>query len=169
MTDWLNLIFWTVVYILPAYVANSAPVLFGKDGTPLDFHKTWIDHKRILGDGKTIQGSLGGIFSGIVTGVIIGYLMNNIGLYATLGVALSVGCVLGDILKSFLKRRAGIETGAELVLIDSWDFLVGAVLLGYFILPITLEQFLILLVITPIIHRVANVFAHWIRIKRVPW
>ncbi|HIH72167.1 MAG TPA: CDP-archaeol synthase, partial [Thermococcaceae archaeon] len=56
-------------YILPAYFANASPVIF-KGKTPMDFGKSFVDGKRILGDGKTWRGFFGGLFTGILIGVI---------------------------------------------------------------------------------------------------
>ena len=52
----MNAMFWiwdAILFIIPAYVANSIPVVMG-GGPPLDGGRMWKDGKRILGDGKTI-------------------------------------------------------------------------------------------------------------------
>ena len=64
-----SVIFYPIIYIFPAYVANAVPVLFGKGARPIDFNKS-INGKRILGDNKTIRGTL----SGIIAGIIVAYL-----------------------------------------------------------------------------------------------
>lgn len=40
-----------LLFILPAYIANATPVLFG-GGMPVDFRRKFIDGERLLGDGK---------------------------------------------------------------------------------------------------------------------
>src|SRR5512136_1660138 len=54
--------------MLPALIPNSAAVLFG-GGTPMDLGKSWRG-RRILGDGKTWRGFLGGAVSGTAVGVL---------------------------------------------------------------------------------------------------
>ena len=55
--------FWLM---LPAFLPNSAAVLFG-GGRPIDFGRSWHG-KRILGDGKTWTGLIGGITAGTALG-----------------------------------------------------------------------------------------------------
>ena len=47
-------VIYPLLYILPAYVANGAPVIFG-GGTPLDFGRK-LGGKPIFGNHKTIRG-----------------------------------------------------------------------------------------------------------------
>lgn len=47
--------------IAPAYLPNSAAVVVG-GGRPIDGGRTWRDN-RVLGDGKTWRGFLGGTLS----------------------------------------------------------------------------------------------------------
>ena len=55
--------FWLM---LPAFLPNSAAVVFG-GGKPIDFGRLWRG-KRILGDGKTWTGLIGGISAGVALG-----------------------------------------------------------------------------------------------------
>ena len=56
-----------LIFVLPAYVANGAPVigvkLIGR-ATPIDRGAKAWDGRRVLGDGKTIEGLIVGISSG---------------------------------------------------------------------------------------------------------
>lgn len=108
--------FWTM---LPAYVPNNAAVVFG-GGPPIDGGRTW-NGKRLLGDGKTWRGTLGGILSGAVLAILLNVVHPNVD--TLLGIdlpsfpiaaalALPTGALLGDILASFIKRRTGRERGA---------------------------------------------------------
>ena len=54
--------------MVPAYIANPMAVVFG-GGKPLDMGMKWLDGQRILGDGKTIKGLVGGTACGIVAGI----------------------------------------------------------------------------------------------------
>ncbi|MFA5869687.1 MAG: CDP-archaeol synthase, partial [Candidatus Bathyarchaeia archaeon] len=53
----------TVWLFLPAYFANAAPVLL-HGGGPLDGGRNWGDGKRMLGDHKTVWGTLSGVAVG---------------------------------------------------------------------------------------------------------
>ena len=61
------LIMW---YLLPAYIANTVAALVG-GGSPIDGGNNWNDGERILGDGKTWKGLIGGTIGGVVTGIIV--------------------------------------------------------------------------------------------------
>jgi CDP-2,3-bis-(O-geranylgeranyl)-sn-glycerol synthase len=60
----------TLLYVAPAYATNGSMVIFGRHGTPIDAGRNFWDGKRILGDGKTWQGTIGGIITGTLVGLI---------------------------------------------------------------------------------------------------
>ena len=70
----LNTIFIVLWIMGPAYIANSVAVLTGGK-YPIDQGKTLSDGNRILGDGKTWSGLLGGTLGGVVFGLLL-YLGN---------------------------------------------------------------------------------------------
>ncbi|MFW5902556.1 MAG: CDP-archaeol synthase, partial [archaeon] len=74
MSKIIELLVEALLYIFPAYVANSSAVVLG-GGKPLDNGKKYKG-KRILGDGKTIRGTVFGIVCGFLVGLII-YLMTK--------------------------------------------------------------------------------------------
>ncbi|HET7324878.1 MAG TPA: CDP-archaeol synthase, partial [Halococcus sp.] len=55
--------------MLPAYVPNNAAVVFGGD-RPIDGGRTW-DESRVLGDGKTWRGTIGGTLAGAVLALFL--------------------------------------------------------------------------------------------------
>ena len=60
-----------VLWIMgPAYIANSVAVLTGGK-YPIDQGKISSDGNRILGDGKTWSGLLGGTLGGIIFGILL--------------------------------------------------------------------------------------------------
>ncbi len=166
--------------MLPAYISNPMAVVFG-GGTPIDMGIKWIDGQRILGDGKTIRGLVGGTTCGIVAGLVQLYVASifSISIFPTLTavITLSFGALLGDLIKSFFKRRIGFVRGAELPLIDQLDFVAGAWLLTYIFDPVWFTQYFIsspsiivtVLVLTPILHRLTNIFGYNIKLKKEPW
>ena len=173
--------------MLPAYIANSMAVVFG-GGTPMDLGMKLPDGKRVLGEGKTLRGLVGGTACGIAAGLLqifvvpifgIQYLPTIIQYVPTITaiITLSFGALLGDIVKSFFKRRIGFVRGAELPLIDQLDFVAGAWLLTYIFDPVWFTKYFIsypwiivtVLVLTPILHRLTNIFGYNIKLKKEPW
>ena len=63
------MIFLSVYYIIPAYVANGFAVVTG-GGRPIDLGRKFSDKRRILGDGKTIRGFTGGLIIGFSAGLL---------------------------------------------------------------------------------------------------
>lgn len=165
--------------MLPAYIPNNAAAVFG-GGAPLDLGLSWRGN-RILGDGKTIRGTL----SGIACGVLSAFLLNVINLsvnsfdlpvFSPLAImALPIGSLSGDALGSFLKRFLGIPQGTAAPLIDQLDFVIGSLLLVLFISPtwffetFTLSIILTIFIITPFLHLSINIIGYLLGIKKVPW
>lgn len=177
--DVLITAFWLM---LPAYLPNNCAVLFG-GGTPLDFGKTFHDGNRMLGDGKTFRGTIAGTLGGIFIGLQLNYLAPSLGLPSFgLGfgqllvlVGLSFGAMLGDIVAAFFKRRMGLKRGAQLFIIDQLDFVIGSWVLTMIIAPgwfwqnFTPSIMVVVLIITPILHRVMNIIGYRMGSKREPW
>ncbi|MGB8217710.1 MAG: CDP-2,3-bis-(O-geranylgeranyl)-sn-glycerol synthase [Candidatus Methanoperedens sp.] len=163
--------------MLPAYIANPTAVVFG-GGTPIDFGKNCKDGRRILGDGKTFRGLIGGTICGIIIGIIQMQVQPQFSLGAfTLAavVALSFGALLGDIVKSFFKRRLGLARGDKFPLVDQLDFVAGAWILSYIVEPkwftdnFTFWIIITVIIFTPILHRLTNVIGYYAKLKKEPW
>ncbi len=166
--------------MLPAYVPNPVAALFGK-GTPIDLGRSFSDGRRIFGDGKTYRGLITGIGAGILTGLILIWLYNQFpyaGLpeHTLLSVSLlATGALLGDLVKSFFKRRLGKERGSEWPVADQYDLVAGSFLLlligdpAWLFATVTLPVFLVILIITPVLHRATNIVGYILKIKEVPW
>ncbi|MFA6907646.1 MAG: CDP-2,3-bis-(O-geranylgeranyl)-sn-glycerol synthase [Candidatus Micrarchaeia archaeon] len=60
-----------VLLILPAYFANSVPVVLG-GGAPIDGGRKWKDGQRLFGDGKTVRGFFAGVIAGVAVGAVEG-------------------------------------------------------------------------------------------------
>jgi CDP-2,3-bis-(O-geranylgeranyl)-sn-glycerol synthase len=178
---------WVMV---PALVANPGAVISG-GGTAVDFGKEWKGG-RILGDGKTWRGLIGGICFGVLIGClqIIGesnydYLLPGfIGLgpmpTALAAVAtLAIGSMLGDMGGAFLKRRWGMTRGQKAPILDQYDSIAGALLLTLLVLPDwTLRTFVqgdawislvAVIVAAPLLHRSVNIIGYKAGLKREPW
>ena len=173
----------TILYFLiPSYISNSGGLIFG-GGLPLDFGKKDSNGIRWIGDGVTWRGLLGGTIIGIITGIIQGFLapfiLANFGQYITtpiitnipegilIGFLLGFGALLGDALGSFLKRRIGIGRGKPAPLLDQLDFLIVALILVSFVVKLSLSFVVIAIVLTLIIHLLANTGAYLLGMKDV--
>ncbi|QCC50283.1 CDP-2,3-bis-(O-geranylgeranyl)-sn-glycerol synthase [Halapricum salinum] len=171
--------FWAM---LPAYVPNNAAVLFG-GGRPIDAGRTWGD-RRLLGDGKTWRGTLGGTLTGVALALglnaiqpsaadTLGFAIPEFPIVAA--ITLAGGAMLGDITASFLKRRSGRERGAAFPGLDQLDFVVGALLPtalavpGWFGETFTIPVLVVVIVVTPILHVGTNVIAYRLGLKDEPW
>lgn len=177
MPEIIAVITEAVWLMLPAYIANPTAVVFG-GGTPVDFGKNWKDGRRILGDGKTFRGLIGGTACGIIVGLV----QMNVPSQWSLGsftlttiITLSFGALLGDMVKSFFKRRSGFERGAKLPLVDQLDFVAGAWVLTYLFDPVwfsdnfTFWIIITVLILTPLLHRLTNIIGYYLKLKKEPW
>jgi CDP-2,3-bis-(O-geranylgeranyl)-sn-glycerol synthase len=178
--------FWLM---LPAFVPNSAAVLFG-GGRPIDFNRSWHG-KRILGDGKTWTGLIGGISAGVAVGILqmmIGYFAgdkNGLWGFGSLPsafgiiIAFAVGSLLGDLCGAFIKRRLGLQRGAKAPVLDQYNFIAGALIaiilffpawfMSSFVDGASILALLTILIVTPILHRAVNIYGHRLGLKKEPW
>lgn len=161
----LELVWESLVYILPAYSANAVPVIFG-GGQPLDFGKTFRDNQPILGAHKTFRGLFAGLIIGTLVGVGEKFAFNYNPL---LGFVLSLGALIGDLTGAFIKRRLGLAPGAFTPVIDQIDFVLGALLFSLLVTPPTLAMTLVILVLTIPIHLSTNLLAYLLNVKKRPW
>ena len=175
-------------FFLPAFVANPSAVLWG-GGPPMDFGRKARDGERILGDGKTWRGLLGGTLSGVVLGLILALPFDvlasgsswNFGppLVALLASALlAFGALLGDVVGAFVKRRRHMPRGAKAPGLDQYDFVVGALILSLAFPLWSVPRFfsgdawfglLAIIVITPALHRAVNIVGYRLGRKHEPW
>lgn len=172
MFEVLTLALW---YILPAYVANGSAVIV-HDHQPLDLGLKFFDGRPLLGKGKTI----GGFLSGVIAGSVFGFIQAGLVFYFSgfldfgivfLAFVLSFGAMVGDSLGSFIKRRFDLKRGQAMPILDQWDFILGAFLFAFVFgvsLP-SLTEVLVILVVTPLLHIIANYIAFKCKLKGVPW
>lgn len=172
----------TLYFILPAYFSNGAGLLFG-GGMPVDFAKSDRRSIRWIGDGVTWRGLLAGTIIGIITGVVQGFIapyilptygqyiitpiVTNINSGILIGFLLGFGALLGDAIGSFLKRRLDIGRGKPAPLLDQLDFLIIALILVSLVVKIDLLFIAISIILTLVIHLIANTCAYLLGIKDV--
>jgi CDP-2,3-bis-(O-geranylgeranyl)-sn-glycerol synthase len=166
--------------VLPIYAANGLVPLF-KGKVPLDLGRSMPDGKRILGPGKTIEGFLAGCFFGMLIAIVeqlaFPYLpwglsevpLTVIAMSPALGLLLGFGAMIGDAAGSFIKRRIGLGRGRPAPLLDQLDFLVGSLLISSLVITVKFEWFVILIIMTPIIHWTASAIGYMLKVKKEPW
>ena len=154
-------------FILPAFVANSMPMVFGGGGAPIDMGRLFLDGQRILGSSKTVKGFLSGLFLGSSVAVLEGLIFEP--RLAALGFLISLGALLGDLFGAFLKRRMRLPPGYPLPLLDQLDFIFGAVLLTYPFQMYRPSVIFILLLVTPPFHLFTNIIAYLMKAKKTFW
>lgn len=161
--------------IFPAYISNSVPVITG-GGKSLDFNCKFFDGRRLLGKGKTIRGTFWGIFSGFLTGIFLIYVFPSVYFPSLLflqkvevSFLLSFGALLGDSAGSFFKRRFGFKDGQKAEYSDQLSFLVGSLILTFPFFHLNPTGLVFLIVFSYLIHKLTNLFAHKMKLKKVPW
>lgn len=178
----LDLLLKTIWLLLPCYTPNNFAVLVG-GGTPMDFGKTFLDGKRLLGDGKTWRGFVGGIAGGVLTANLQFAVEKFSGFHVysvlpfseffTLSFLFAFGAMFGDLCGSFIKRRFGYEQGARFLIVDQLTFLIVALIIASLYVPFwkvfTLEMVVLAVIVTPILHLGINYIAYKLNLKEVPW
>ncbi|MHA1115737.1 MAG: CDP-archaeol synthase, partial [Candidatus Heimdallarchaeaceae archaeon] len=149
-------------------------------GYPVDFYKNFIDGKRILGNHKTIRGLLAGILFGFVTSIVVWYTVGDLfqQLYGSMGLKYPIwiglvmgwGCNFGDMFGSFIKRRLNIASGGKFPVFDQTGYMIFGLLWSWPVFKFIPWQFLVtLLVISPLLHILANLLAYAVKAKDVWW
>jgi len=100
--DWIALLIFSLLFIVPAYLSNAGMVIVGK-GKPVDGGKNWGDGRRILGDHKTWNGLIKGpLYIGIPISLgvflIFIFLWDIIKLIPDVGIPLGIYKLYNDIL-----------------------------------------------------------------------
>ena len=183
----------TVLWIMgPAYIANSVAVLTGGK-YPIDQGRTLSDGNRILGDGKTWSGLLGGTLGGIMFGIILDTGDGRMTLERLTGeehmqslwsenpaivfFLLSFGALFGDMAASFYKRRQNLLRGDKFAILDMYDFIFMSLLLCIIFQRDWLLSWILdgwaplftVLILTPFLHRGVNIIGYNIGVKNEPW
>nr|WP_295001417.1 CDP-2,3-bis-(O-geranylgeranyl)-sn-glycerol synthase [uncultured Methanobrevibacter sp.] len=172
----------TLYFILPAYFSNGGALAFG-GGTPVDFGKCDSKGNRWIGDGVTWRGIAAGTLIGIITGAVQGYLyhmispdvaqyiitpiITDVNNGILIGFLLGFGALLGDALGSFLKRRLGIGRGKPAPILDQLDFIIVAIILVTPVVNVDILFIVLAIVLTLVIHLIANGGAYLLGLKDV--
>ena len=163
----LNDLLIAIYIAIPAYVANSTPVVLG-GGAPIDRGRQFVDGRRLLGTNKTVKGFAYGLLLGSVAASAEAILFRNY-LLVLAGILASLGALLGDLFGAFLKRRLNIQPGHPLPVVDQLDFILGALVVTSPLLNVTMGGVLILVIATVPIHLLSNAAAYLLRLKKRLW
>ena len=171
--------FW---FIIPAYAANGFPP-FARGKHALDFGKKWRN-KRILGEGKTIEGLAAGFFGGLLWGGVLilfqSYVQINQGISINqdiglvemtlpLIVLITIGALLGDLIGSFIKRRIDMPRGASFPLLDQLGFVIMAIIIATPLYLMSFGSIVFIIIATVFVHLFGNYLAYKAKLKSVPW
>jgi len=177
-------IFFALWFFAPAGLANVMAFASGKIPFLKPFHypvdfKLHFQGKRILGNHKTVRGFLIGTFSSIVATWLQAYLYHQFAWFSTwsfvnydevnpilLGFLLGFGALLGDAVKSFFKRRRGLQPGRSWVPFDQIDYIVGGIILSYFYLQLFWYEYIVIFILWLIIHPTASYIGYILKLKR---
>ena len=160
--------------MVPAYLANMAPVLVRK----IDFLDKPIS-KKFLGDHKTWRGFVFGTLAGVL-GAFLQKWLYSYPVFASLsffdysnwlvvGFLLGFGALFGDSVKSFFKRKAGVKPGGRFIPADQLDYSIGSLLLISFVFRLTWQMIVVVLVVNFIMHIIGNHVGYYIGLRKVKW
>ncbi len=176
--------FW---FMLPAFIANGAPLLAARIpginhwNARLDFGKRF--HGRpLLGSHKTWRGLLSGMILATVvlwlqqiaaatfdiTEVFTGSIDYGSLPTPLLGPLFGLGALGGDAIESFFKRRRGTKSGGAWVPFDQIDYIIGAVLVSLPFVILSLRQYVFIFIIWFLMHLLGTYVGWRIGIKDQP-
>ncbi len=172
-------------FMLPAYVSNLSGLAFG-GGTPVDGGKNYKDGRRLIGNGVTWKGFMNGTIIGTCVGLVLGIIGTCFGdlsaltggvidlhVYGSvlggliLGFLMAFGALFGDLVGSFIKRRMGLQSGQAAPFMDQLDFVIGALIFALLVVRISWSLFIIIVLLSLILHLGANSIAYLLGIKEV--
>ena len=180
-------IFFAIWFLLPAALANSAPLVAAKIPwlkdwqTPIDFDKKWRGH-AIFGPHKTWRG----LISGIVVATLVFWLQKIVTTHyewlrfttefvdyqnlsiILMGILFGVGALGGDAIKSFFKRRVNVKPGSPWPPFDQIDFILGSIVLTSPVTNLSLSHILLIIVLWIPLHYAGNLLGWILRLKKRP-
>ncbi|NIO21138.1 MAG: CDP-2,3-bis-(O-geranylgeranyl)-sn-glycerol synthase [Candidatus Aenigmarchaeota archaeon] len=163
----------------PAYGANGLCML-ARGKRPIDGGRVFRN-KPVFGPGKTWEGLVLGVIVAILVATFQMFvypylpwdlspvLLDIVPMSPFLGLVIGLGAMVGDLGGSLVKRRIGIARGKPAPLLDQLDFIIGMLIFASFVIALKWEWIVILLVLTPVLHLIANGIAYLLKLKKVPW
>jgi CDP-2,3-bis-(O-geranylgeranyl)-sn-glycerol synthase len=173
-------------FLLPAAFANMAPVMFKNKlkflEIPIDGGKTWMG-KPIFGSHKTVRGFVSGVVLAMLVALAQSWLSRytvmqafsvvdfsrGYGFALLVGFLMGFGALLGDLVKSFVKRRMGIEAGKPFIPFDEVDFALGALVFSTIVIDISWSIALTSIGLAFTFHIIINHIAFYAGIRKEKW
>jgi len=162
-----------IYFMLPAYLANMAPVIVKKS-----FKKLAIPvNTNIFGKNKTYRGLIFGILFAIII-AFIQYLVYpqlkdlsflDYSNWFKIGFLMGFGAVFGDIIESLVKRRLKYKPGQPFVPLDQLDFVLGSLLFISLIFIPTIKMIITIIIVSFILHVLVNHSAYYLKIRNEKW
>lgn len=179
--------FFAIWFLLPAGIANVAPILAAKMpglkkyDAPIDGGARWHGH-RLLGNHKTWRGVIAGVLLATLILVVqqalyiqydwARFISGGVDYAALpvliLGPAFAIGALGGDALESFFKRRRGINSGKPWFFFDQLDYIIGAIVLSLPFVRAEPFQYLLMIVIWFVLHLVSSYVGWLTKFKDAP-
>ncbi|EKD76292.1 MAG: hypothetical protein ACD_43C00163G0003 [uncultured bacterium] len=169
-----NLLLQTFLFLLPAGMANMAPVVFRFipwGNQPIDFG--YMFHgRRMIGSQKTIRGFVSGSIMAVTGVYFIRYLWPAALLEPAIqtpilwGLALGFGALTGDAVKSFFKRQREIASGKSWPPFDQIDWIFGALFFTFPFGVVTWPLALTALLLFGPLHPLINIIGRLIGLKK---
>lgn len=168
-------LFVALWFFVPAGVANVSPIFAAKlpilkhFSAPIDGGLI-LRHKRILGDHKTWRG----LIVGIIAATLILWVQQLLAVHIpwldaitrqvnyaqvpilVLGPLFAIGALGGDAIESFFKRQRDIQPGHAWFPFDQTDYIVGGILATVLVVPLSIWQYLLVIVAWLIIHLISS-------------
>ncbi len=153
---------------------------FHRLAIPVDFNKEFRG-KPILGKNKTFRGIIFSIIFAILIVLLQTYLyrynyFKNLSVInysitnpIILGFLIGFGASAGDMIKSFFKRRMGIEPGKRFIPWDQIDSVLGGLLLVYPYYHIPINVMLTTVFLTFFIHIGVRHLVYYLGIENKKW
>jgi CDP-2,3-bis-(O-geranylgeranyl)-sn-glycerol synthase len=172
-------------FFLPAGIANASPIFaakfISKWNAPIDCGKKYRG-KRILGDHKTWRGLVVGIIMATLILWLQQILVRHYGWAQTitakvdyrtlptfiLGPIFGIGALGGDAIESFFKRQLNRPPGTGWFPFDQTDYIIGGAIASSPFVQLSIEQFVILLLIWLLLHVVASYIGFLLGLKERP-
>lgn len=184
MTTVLSAIGSILWLMLAPGVANMSPILIGDRlrflATPVDGGRE-LGGRRLFGAHKTWRGLIVATFMGGIVFVFQQWAEGVFPVFNAIepialsslpwwfGFVLGAAAILGDLIKSFVKRRFGIESGKSWFPFDQLDAIVAAAIVYSLIAPITLTHWVIFIILGLFLHFFSSVFGYIAGLKEHPW
>jgi CDP-2,3-bis-(O-geranylgeranyl)-sn-glycerol synthase len=146
----------------------------------VDFGKKFLGND-IFGSHKTWRGVIFGLLVGILFSFfqkflyqfsffqkisLIDYSKINILLF---GFLISGGAIFGDLVFAFIKRRLKLAPGAIFFPFDQINYIIGASIFLTPVFEIKIEVWILLLILTPILHVITTHLGFYLNLTKSKW